>query len=61
MHIACFIMLCKCFLGIKPHWAVWKRIFSVKHQAPYQKVGFGCFVRSEVKYFSLRTLENNLS
>jgi hypothetical protein len=20
LHIACFIMLCKCFLGIKPHW-----------------------------------------
>jgi hypothetical protein len=22
MHIACFIMLCECFLGIEPHWAL---------------------------------------
>jgi hypothetical protein len=22
LHIACFIMLCECFLGIEPHWAV---------------------------------------
>jgi hypothetical protein len=24
LHIACFIMLCKCFLGIEPHWALWR-------------------------------------
>ena len=29
-HISCFIVLCECFLGIHPHWALWKRIFSVK-------------------------------
>jgi hypothetical protein len=23
LHIACFIMLCECFLGIEPHWALW--------------------------------------
>jgi hypothetical protein len=20
LHIACFIMLCECFLGVEPHW-----------------------------------------
>jgi hypothetical protein len=29
IHIACFIMLCKCFLWIKPHWALWRRIFMI--------------------------------
>jgi hypothetical protein len=23
LHIACFITLCECFLGIEPHWALW--------------------------------------
>jgi hypothetical protein len=23
LHIVCFIMLCECFLGIEPHWALW--------------------------------------
>jgi hypothetical protein len=24
LHIACFIMLCECFLGIEHHWALWR-------------------------------------
>jgi hypothetical protein len=24
LHIVCFIMLCECFLGIEPHWALWR-------------------------------------
>jgi hypothetical protein len=32
----------------------------VKRQALYQTGSFGCFVRAKVKYFILRTLENNL-
>jgi hypothetical protein len=23
LHIACFVTLCECFLGIEPHWALW--------------------------------------
>jgi hypothetical protein len=30
LHIACFITLCECFLGIEPHWALWCRIFAVR-------------------------------
>jgi hypothetical protein len=29
LHIACFITLCECFLGIEPHWALWRRIFII--------------------------------
>ena len=27
LQIACFITLCERFLGTKPRWALWKRIF----------------------------------
>jgi hypothetical protein len=30
LHIAYFIMLCECFLGIEPHWALWRRIFMIR-------------------------------
>ena len=29
-HMACFIVLCECYFGIAPHWALFKRIFRVK-------------------------------
>jgi hypothetical protein len=29
LHIACFITLCECFLGIEPHWAFWRQIFII--------------------------------
>ena len=29
MHIACFMVLCECFLGVSPSWALWKSIFMV--------------------------------
>lgn len=30
MHTSCFITLCKCFLGTRPHWGLWKQIFYLK-------------------------------
>jgi hypothetical protein len=27
LHIACFVTLCESFLGIKPHWILWKSLF----------------------------------
>ena len=30
MQITCFMVVCECFLGIHPHWALWKRLFYVK-------------------------------
>jgi hypothetical protein len=32
LHIACFITLCESFLGIDPHWVLWK-FFSASAQA----------------------------
>jgi hypothetical protein len=29
LHIACFITLCESFLGIDPHWILWKFLFRL--------------------------------
>jgi hypothetical protein len=58
-HIAFFIMLCECFLGIEPHWALWRRIFVIRRTLHYQTGGFSCKVRPDIEYFNLRMLENN--
>jgi hypothetical protein len=58
-HIACFITLCECFLGIEPHWALWRRIFVITRPLQYQTGGFNCSVWPKVDYFSLRMPENN--
>jgi hypothetical protein len=59
LHIPCFIMLCECFLGIKPHWALWCRIFVIRRPLPFQTGGFGCQVRPDVEYFNLQMPKNN--
>jgi hypothetical protein len=30
LHIACFISLCESFLGIDPHWVLWKFLFCLR-------------------------------
>jgi hypothetical protein len=35
LHIACFITLCECFLGIEPHWALWHQIFAIRQPLRY--------------------------
>jgi hypothetical protein len=59
LHIACFIMLCECFLGIEPHWALWRRIFVIRRPLHYQTGGFSCQVCQDVEYFNLQMPENN--
>jgi hypothetical protein len=59
LHIACFITLCECFLGIEPHWALWRRIFVIRRPLQFQTGGFGCQVRPDVPYSALQTPENN--
>jgi hypothetical protein len=53
LHITCFIMLCECFLGIEPHWALWHRIFVIQHPLRYQTGGFSFQVLPDVPYFNL--------
>jgi hypothetical protein len=30
LHIACFVTLCESFLGIEPHWILWKYLFRLR-------------------------------
>lgn len=62
LHLAVFITLCESFLGIEPHWGLWKRIFFVKRlcnaNGPYVVGGVGFAVRKEAKYFKFPMRES---
>jgi hypothetical protein len=63
LHIACFIMLCECFLGIEPHWGLWRRLFllrrNVSRSAIHEVGGDIISTRAEANYFDLR-LHNSI-
>jgi hypothetical protein len=37
LHIACFITLCESFLGIDPHWVLWKFLFRLRTSVSLDK------------------------
>jgi hypothetical protein len=37
LHIACFITLCESFLGIEPHWILWKFLFRLRPSVALSK------------------------
>jgi hypothetical protein len=54
LHIVCFITLCESFLGVKPHWILWKFIFRLRPSVSLSKNpelgGAVVSVRAEVHY-----------
>ncbi|KAK1661156.1 hypothetical protein QYE76_049315 [Lolium multiflorum] len=39
LHLSIFITMCEAFLGIDPHWGLWRKIFYVKrHNADFATV-----------------------
>jgi hypothetical protein len=54
LHIACFITLCESFLGIDPHWVLWKFLFCLRPSVSLAKNpelgGAVVSVRSESHY-----------
>jgi hypothetical protein len=54
LHIACFITLCESFLGIDPHFLLWRALFRLRTSAALSKkpeLGGACIsVRSESQY-----------
>ena len=62
LHITVFVVLCECFLGVHPHWGLWKKIFNVKRNAGangvYAVGGFNIQARKEVEYFDLQQVES---
>ncbi|KAK1694800.1 hypothetical protein QYE76_011497 [Lolium multiflorum] len=57
LHISIFITLCECFLGIHPHWGLWKCIFYLRRNNSknivYNVGGICICVRPEVGYFDV--------
>ena len=57
LHLTFFITLCERFLGVAPHWGLWKKLYYVKRfpssVSPYQIGGFGVCVRGGISYFNL--------
>src|SRR4051812_3112512 len=33
LHIACFVAFCECWLGIEPHFGLFRKLYSVKRQS----------------------------
>ena len=62
LHIACFITLCECFLGIHPHWGLWRRIFFIWRNATKTTIhnvgGAIISIRPEAKYFDFKMAES---
>jgi hypothetical protein len=61
LHLAIFITTCEVFLGIDPHWGLWKKIFVKCYSGsnePYITGGVGFVVRKEVNYFNFPMRES---
>ncbi|KAK1653003.1 hypothetical protein QYE76_070808 [Lolium multiflorum] len=62
LHVAVFITLCEAFLGIEPHFGLWKKIFYVKRYSSsngyFVTGGVGFVARSEVNYFNFPMRES---
>ncbi|KAK1641667.1 hypothetical protein QYE76_059472 [Lolium multiflorum] len=54
LHLSIFVTVCEAFLGIDPHWGLWRKIFYVKRHndsnGPPVVGGVGFVVRKEVDY-----------
>ncbi|KAM0873159.1 hypothetical protein ACQ4PT_038206 [Festuca glaucescens] len=58
LHISIFITLCECFLGIHPHWGLWKRIFYLQRNNSknviYNVGGVCICIHPDVDYFDVK-------
>jgi hypothetical protein len=58
LHIACFITLCKSFLGVKSHWVLWKYLFRLRPSVSLSKNpelgGAVISMRAEAHYLEFR-------
>ena len=59
LHIACFITLCEGFLGIYPHWGLWKCLFNIKRKNSEYAMGqVGISIKDKHAYFDLEKLDS---
>jgi hypothetical protein len=62
LHIACFVTLCEAFLGINPHWGLWKCLFHLYRNVSKDEIhdlgGTIVSVRSKSKYLKFEMAES---
>ena len=62
LHIAVFMTLCECFLGVHPSWALWKSIFRVRPNCrggrTYPVGGLQVQVRQNLRYFNMKFVDS---
>ena len=59
LHIAYFITLCEGFLGIYPHWGLWKCLFNIKRtNSEYAMGQMGISIKDKSAYFDLDKLDS---
>ncbi|KAK1605882.1 hypothetical protein QYE76_029555 [Lolium multiflorum] len=62
LHLSIFITVCEAFLGIDPHWGLWRKIFYVKrhndNNGPPVVGGVGFVVKKEVDYLNFPMKES---
>jgi hypothetical protein len=62
LHIACFITLFEAFLGIDPHWILWKYLFRLRPSGSLSKIpelgGAIISVRSELQYLDFKMAQS---
>jgi hypothetical protein len=62
LHIVCFIMLCRSFLGVDPHWGLWKCIFFLHHNPSKDEIhdigGTIISVHPEAGYFNFKMADS---
>jgi hypothetical protein len=62
LHIACVITLCEAFLGIDPHWVLWKFLFRLRPSISLDKKpelgGAVVSMRSESHYLEFNMVDS---
>jgi hypothetical protein len=62
LHIACFVTLCEAFLGVNPHWGLWKCLFHLRHNVSKGEIhdlgGAIVSIRSESQYLKFEMAES---
>jgi hypothetical protein len=62
LHIACFITLCEAFLGIDPHWGLWKYLFRLRPSGSKDEIpvlgGAIVSMRFESQYLAFKMAES---
>jgi len=59
LHLSVFLTVCECFLGIHPHWGLFKYLFQAKRlSGNFDAGGFGLSIRPDIGYFKFQMVDS---